>query len=147
MTAGGNLVAHVAALTLSVYLRTRWGGWETALFALTIIGPVGMLLPSLLALGLLRRRRLTANVWVPLAAASGCMLLASALITGVGDLTEPTLPLFELLGLPGNRGEWGDWTGPVGLVCAAAFLVFLGWALLEIMASGFAARGDRPLLP
>jgi hypothetical protein len=146
MTTGRNLALHVAALVLSVYLRLSWGGWETAVFALSVIGPVAMLLPSLVALGLLRRHRLGANVWVPLAAASGSMVLASALVVGAGDLTEPKIPLFELLGLPGARGEWGAWTNPAGLAFAVAFLVFLGWALLEVAATGFTARGERPLL-
>ncbi|MEO6082168.1 MAG: hypothetical protein ABIQ18_03590 [Umezawaea sp.] len=147
MVARWNLVAHVAALVVSVCLRLTWGGWETVGFAMSIIGPGAMLMPSIVAWGLLRRRRLGANVWVPLAGASGSMVLASALIAGTGDLTEPTIPLFEVLGLPGNRSEWGDWTSPVGLVCAVAFLVFLGWALLEVMASGSVARGERPMLP
>ncbi|MGM1061429.1 hypothetical protein [Saccharothrix sp. Mg75] len=142
---GWNLVMHVAALVLSVYLRLSWGGWETVAFALSIIGPVAMLLPSLVALGVRRRHRLGANVWVPLAAASGSMVLAGALLVGAGDLPAPTIPLFELLGLPWNRDEWGAWTNPIGLACAVVFLVFLGWALLEVAASGFAARGERPM--
>lgn len=146
MTAGRNLALQVAALALSAYLRLGWGGWETVAFAMTIIGPVAMLLPSAVALGVLRRRRLGANVWVPLTAASGSMVLAGALIAGTGDLTEPTIPLFELLRLPWDRSDWGPWTSLVGFAGAAAFLLFLGWALLEVAASGRAARRGHPML-
>ncbi|MGW4211066.1 hypothetical protein ACWEIJ_23960 [Lentzea sp. NPDC004789] len=145
MTTGRNLAMHVAALVLSVYLRLSWGGWETLAFAMSIIGPVMMLLPSLVSLGMLGRDRLGANVWVPLAAASGSMVLASALLVGAGDVPQSTIPLFELLRLPGNRDDWGAWTTPVALACALAYLVFLGWALLEVAASSNASRGGRPI--
>lgn len=123
-----NLVVHVAVLVASVLLRLRWGGVEAVFFVFTVVGPVLMLVPTILAFVLPLRPRAPWPAWVSLAGMSAGMLVAS-LCYRVIDVSGPKPgPVVELLGLSGPA----EWANQVAQVAIWSFPVFLVWALVAM---------------
>ncbi|KJK49705.1 hypothetical protein UK23_13260 [Lentzea aerocolonigenes] len=132
MRPAANLALQLAALTAAVVLRMRWGGLETLFFMMTVIGPVLALVPTMLAIALLRSRVLSWHVWVPFAGMSAGTLLASLFFGGDKNFVLTWIPALELLGVSGPRSEWVGLTDSVGMAGLCAFPVFLVWALAAI---------------
>jgi hypothetical protein len=138
-----NLAIQLAALFTFAVFRLAAPGWILLMVVFSVVGAVVLLLPTILAVATLSRRRLPAPAAVPFLGCAGSLVVAGALVPDCTD-TEDYMPLLRILNLD------GDPYGPPAGIGAVAVVVFIICAALTPVAVAVTTTRDArtpPLAP
>jgi urea transporter len=139
MRTGWNIALQLTALAAFVIMRLGAFGWLTLMFVLTLIGPILVLVPTGLAVGTVRRRRLTPAVTVPFIAAACFLVLAGAVYPDYGDSPEAFAPVVSSRISPPS--ELVTILFAIGNLAAVGFLASIFWTVVAVGRS----VGSRPI--
>ncbi|WP_224392201.1 hypothetical protein [Pseudonocardia sp. ICBG1293] len=119
-----NVALQAGSLLAFVGLRFTAPGWFLIILIITLVGPVLLTVPSILALTVLRRRVLAPAVTAPFVACASFLLAAGLLMPDFGDTQDsvraPLSVLMESAGLA---------AGPSGPLYVLGSLAVAGWSV------------------
>lgn len=135
-----NLAIQITAVLAFSLFRFAAPGWWLLILVMTIVGVVGVLTPTVLALCTLRRPRLTWPVAVPFLTGAGCLVVAGALFPDFDDQTS-YVPLLKLLGVD---GDVDGLVAGIGGVAVIGFMLSVVATLVAVAVTAAPApRGPR----
>jgi hypothetical protein len=117
-----NLSVQIGALLLLAAIRLSSPGWMLVLLAVSTVGPLLLLAPTVLALVTVRRERLAAPVAAPFLASAAFLVVTAALFTDFDD-QRSYVPLLSVFGVDG--GAVAHTMTLVGGLTTLGFLVAL----------------------
>lgn len=138
------MALQVGALVAAVALRATAPGWFLLIAIMTIAGPLLALVPTVLALVVLRRRVLPAGLAAPFVACAGFLVLAGAAMPDFDDVRDHA-PVLVLLGYgeaPVPEALYG-----LGLLGVLGWLVALLWLVIALVVNRRTARPAGPPHP
>ena len=138
------MALQVGALVASVALRATTPGWFLLIAIMTIAGPLLTLVPTVFALGVLRRRVLPTSLTAPFVACAGFLVLAAATMPDFDDVRDHA-PVLVLLG-HGDAPVPGALYG-LGLLGVLGWLVALLWLVIALVVNRRTARPAGPPHP
>lgn len=130
MRTGWNVALQVVALLGFCGLRFAAPGWLLFFLIVTIIGPLLLLVPTVLAIATVRRRVLPAALAAPFAACAGLLLLAGLAVPDFDDV-RGYAPVMVLLGLRGT--EVPALLSGTGMLAAFAWLGAVVWLVAALV--------------
>jgi hypothetical protein len=135
-----NIALQISALTIFALLRLA------ILASPSIVMAALVLLPTILALGLVRRERLGWTVAVPCLLSAACLVVAGAALPGFTDGEWITVPVFTVLGLgtPYVNNPVVHQLAWIGIVAALGFVAALLWSIVAATLTGRNSRGSGP---
>ncbi|OLT15825.1 hypothetical protein BJF78_15730 [Pseudonocardia sp. CNS-139] len=104
---GLNVALQLAALAVAVIVRLASPGWMLVIAVVSVVPLAVAALPSVLALGTLRRHRLTAPVAVPFTVSAAALVLVALLYPELDDVTS-WVPVLRLAGLQDDIDRGAD---------------------------------------
>lgn len=117
------VVVTAAAVAVWWWLRSLAGGW--AMFGFVYSGlALVLLVPVVMALVLLRRRRLGPRTSVAFGVQAGVLVLASLVTPDIAD-TEPMAPVAVLLGHQYISADHTDVLAPIGITLAVVWVLLI----------------------
>lgn len=131
------MALQAGALVAVVALRCTAPGWFLFIAIMTIAGPLLALVPTVLALGVLRRRVLPARLTAPFVACAGLLVFAGATMPDFDDVRDHA-PVLVLLGhgdTPVPEALYG-----LGMLGVAGWLVALLWLVVALVVARRPAR-------
>jgi hypothetical protein len=130
MRTGWNIALQLTAVAAFVLLRLSAFGWLAFIFVFSMIGPILVLVPTGLAIGTVRRQRLTRAATVPFIVTACCLVLAGAVYPDFGDTPEAYAPVTPTP-IP-SSSELVTILFWIGNVAAVGFLAGLAWTATAV---------------
>lgn len=128
MRTATNITIQLAALAVFAALRLAVPGWMLLIFIFSLVGPVLVLVPSAMAIGVVRRGRLDRAVAAPFLAAAITLVIAGALFPDLDD-QRGYIPIIS--GLPPTPAD--DALGFVGHLAGLAFIGAVVWIIVAVV--------------
>ncbi|MCW0215134.1 MAG: hypothetical protein OJJ54_17395 [Pseudonocardia sp.] len=132
MRTTANIALQAAAILLFVLLRFAAPGWLFVIYVFTLVGPVLTLVPLGMAVGTVRRGRLTRGVALPFGLTAGLLVLVGAVLPDAGD-DRARIPFAELVGHGTVSDGLMSAANTAGLLLLLAYLAALVWTVVAVI--------------